>query len=62
MYFGHYSLRKTWVLECIARLALEHLLAVNMLTGPKHLRNPPKGTFILRFHHSDIDKAGKRPF
>ena len=35
MYFGHYSLRKTWVLECIARLALEHLLAVNRSQAPE---------------------------
>ena len=39
----------------------EHPSAVNILTGFKHRWSMQKSTFILHFHHSDIDIARKRP-
>ena len=43
-------------------LVSEYPLAVNDLTGPAHCRTREKWTFILHFHHSDIDKARRGPF
>ena len=43
-------------------LVSERHEAVNLLTGPTHSRTPQKQTFILCFHHSDIDRAGTCPF
>ena len=30
--------------------------------GPKHCASMPKQTFTQRFHQSNLDNAGKRPF
>ena len=38
----------------------EYPSAGNELTGPKHCRSLQESTFILRFIHSDIDRAWKR--
>ena len=38
-------------------LVSEHSAAVNVLTGQTHSRTLQKGTFILHFHYSDIDRA-----
>ena len=46
----------------IAALVSEHPVADNMLTGPKQWRSQQNRAFILIFHHSDLDEAGKRPF
>ena len=62
MYFRNYSLRRTWILECIAGLVPEHLSAVNVIAGPTHCRTLQKGTAILRCYHSHIDRAGKETF
>ena len=43
-------------------LVSEHPSAVNVLAGPAHYRTLQRRTFILRFHHSELDRAGRRPF
>ena len=43
-------------------LVSEHPAAVNELTGPAHCRTLQRRTFILHFHHSELDRAGRRPF
>ena len=50
------------MVECIADPVSEHPLAVNVLKGPTHSRTLQERTSILRFHHSDIDRARKGPF
>ena len=45
----------------MAGLVSEHPTAVHVLTGPKHYKSVQEGTFILLVHHSDVDRAGKRP-
>ena len=61
-YFQNHSLRKRSLLKCIARPVSEHPLALNVFTGPKHSRSLHGSTFILLFHHSHIDRTGKRSF
>ena len=61
MYFQNYSFGKMLIFECVAGLLLEHPSEVKVLTGSKHCRSLQKQTFILRFHHSYLDKAGKGP-
>ena len=48
-------------LECIAGPVSEHPSAGNVLTAPKLCRSLRRSTFILLFHHSDIDRASERP-
>ena len=59
---GHYSLRKTWILECIAGLVSEHPSVVNVLMNPTHCRTLQQRTFLLHFHHSDKEKAVEQGF
>ena len=61
-YFRNYSLRKMWLLKRIAGPFSEHPSGVNVLTGGKNCRSLQESTFILLFHHSDIDRTGKHPF
>ena len=50
------------MLECIAGLVSEHPLTGNVLTDPTHRRTLEKRTLFSRFHHFDLDRAGRRPF
>ena len=46
--------------QCIAGLVSEHRSAVNVLTGFTHWITLQKCTLMLRFHHFDLDQAGRR--
>ena len=58
--FFNYSLRKTWILKGVAGFVSEHPLILNVLKGLKYCRTLQKRIFILRFHHSDLDRVEKR--
>ena len=47
-------------LEGAAGLVSEHPSALNVLNGPKYCTTLQKQTFIVRFHHCDLDGPGKR--
>ena len=47
-------------LEGAAGLFSEHPSAPNVLNGPKYCTTLQKQTFIVRFHHCDLDGPGKR--
>ena len=53
--FRNYWLRKRWLLECLKRLAPEHLSAINVFTSSKHCQNKHEITIILLFHEYGIN-------
>ena len=61
-YFRNYSLRKTWILECIGGLRSEHPSAVNVLTCREHCTSMQKRIFTQPFVKSNLDHAGRRHF
>ena len=46
MYCRNYRLPKTWLYHSLKSAIPEHPSSVNMLNGPKHLRNLNEGIFI----------------
>ena len=58
-YLRNYWPRKTWLLKCQKGPVSEHLLPVNVLTGPKQCWNLHSSTFILLLHHSNMNEVGK---
>ena len=44
-----------WLLECLKRLAPEHLSAINVFTSSKHCQNQHEITIILLFHEYEIN-------
>ena len=46
MYCRNYRLPKTWLDHSLKSAISEHPSSVNMLNGPKHLRNLNEGIFI----------------
>ena len=44
-----------WLLECLKRLAPEHLSAINVFTSSKHCRTQHDITIILLFHEYEIN-------
>ena len=47
MYFQNYRLSKTWLDHSLKGAVSEHPSTVNMLKGPKHLRNLQESIFII---------------
>ena len=44
-----------WLLECLKRLAPEHLSAINVFTSSKNCQNQHEITIILLFHEYEIN-------
>ena len=44
-----------WLLECLKRLAPEHLSAINVFTSSNHCQNQHEITIILLFHEYEIN-------
>ena len=47
MYFRKYSLRKTWLDNCLERPISEGFLTGNMVNGPRHCWNLNKSTITI---------------
>ena len=59
MYFRNYRLSKTWIDHSLKRASSEHPSTINMLKGPKHLKNIHESTFIRFSHHFEGKWFGK---
>ena len=59
MYFQNYSLQKAWLLKSLKSPVSEHLWTVNILKGPKHIRNLHGRSFAIFFMNLKERQFGK---